>query len=58
MVLVAATPERSGGRRRQLAGGLSDVALGLLLGSLFPFAILAIGAPVVLLVRLLIEIAN
>lgn len=59
MVLVAAPPVVSGGRRRRwLTGVIGDVALALLLGSLFPFAILAIGAPVVLLVRLLLELAS
>lgn len=59
MVLVSAPPEvRGGRRRRRLTGILGDVALALLLGSLFPFAILAVGLPIVLVLRLLIEIVS
>lgn len=59
MVLVAPPLEVTGGRwRRRLAGGLGDIALALLLGALFPFVILAIGAPVALLLRGLVELVN
>ena len=59
MVLVPGPPEETGGRRwRRLAGILDDVGLVLLLGVLFPFAILAIGAPIALVVLALIEIVN
>jgi hypothetical protein len=56
MVLVPAPPEPAEPRWRALAGALGDAALVLLLGVLFPIAILAVGTPIALVVRALIEI--
>ena len=50
---------RAGGHARHTIGGLLDDAVMLLLVIwLFPVAILLIGMPVVLLVRVLLEIAK
>jgi hypothetical protein len=46
------------GREWQMLGWLEDAALLLLVGLAFPAAILAVGVPIALLVRLLIEIGR
>jgi hypothetical protein len=59
MVLVPAQPEDAGGRwRGKLAETLGDVGLVLLFVALLPFAILAVGTPIALLVLVLIEVVN
>ena len=58
MVLVAAPPEIAAGRWRQLIGVLGDAVTVLLLGAAFPFAILAVGTPIALVVLVLIKIAQ
>jgi hypothetical protein len=60
MVLVPAQPEVAGRRwrRSKLAETLGDVGLVLLFGALLPFAILAVGTPIALLVLVLIEVVN
>jgi hypothetical protein len=45
-------------RLRRIAGGLEKAALLLLVVLLLPLAILAIGAPVVLVVRVLLELGR
>jgi hypothetical protein len=46
------------GRGRQMLGWLEDAGLSLLLVLAFPVVILILGAPVALVVRLLIEIGR
>ena len=46
------------GRRRPMLGWLEDVGLSLLLVFAFPLVVLAVGAPVALVVRLVIEIGR
>ncbi len=46
------------GRGRMILGWLEDAGLLLLLVLMFPLFILAVGAPVALFVRLLLEIAR
>lgn len=59
MVLVPTPPEPPGGRWwHRLAGALGDVAVLLLFSVLFPFAILALGTPIALLVWVLIEVMD
>jgi hypothetical protein len=58
MVLVPAPPEIPAGRWRQLIGVLRDAVMVLLLGAAFPFAILAVGTPIALVVLALIKIAQ
>ena len=58
MVLVPAAPEVPAGRWRQLIGVFGDAVLVLLLGAAFPFAILAVGTPIALVVLVLIKIAQ
>ena len=55
-----ATPSAVGpdGRRRQMLGWLEDGVLLLVLGLAFPLAILVVGTPIALAVRLLIEIGR
>lgn len=57
---VAATPSGigAGGHGRQVLGWLEDAVLLLLVTLAFPLAILAVGAPIALAVRLLIEIGR
>lgn len=47
-----------GGARHTIGGLLEDAVMLLLLILLFPLAILLVGMPVALLVRLLLEIAQ
>ena len=58
MVLVPAPPEIPAGRWSQLMGMLRDAVMVLLLGAAFPFAILAVGTPIALVVLVLIKIAQ
>ena len=46
------------GRGRQMLGWLEDVGLLLLLALAFPLVVLAVGAPVAFVVRLLLEIVR
>ena len=46
------------GRGRQILGWLEDAGLSLLLVFAFPLVALAVGAPVALVVRLVIEIGR
>ena len=46
------------GRGRQVLGWLEDAGLLLLIALAFPFAVLVVGTPVALVVRLLIEISR
>jgi hypothetical protein len=46
------------GRGRQMRGWLEDAGLLLLFGLAFPLAILVVGTPIALVVRLLIEIGR
>jgi hypothetical protein len=57
---VGGPPERGDGRRplQKLLGLLDDALMLLLVIWLFPLVILLVGAPVALLVRLLIEITK
>jgi hypothetical protein len=57
---VGERAERGNARRRfhKLLGLLDDALMLLLVIGLFPLVILLVGAPVALLVRLLIEITN
>ena len=48
----------AGGRGWQVIGWLEDAGLLLLLALAFPLAILVVGTPVALLVRLLLEIVR
>jgi hypothetical protein len=54
----AATPIRPARRWRQMLGWLDDAVLLLVFGLAFPVAILVIGTPIALAVRLLIEIGR
>jgi hypothetical protein len=56
--IIAAAPPAVGptGRSRRMLGRLEDAGLLLLLALAFPLAVLVVGAPVALVVRLLIEI--
>ncbi len=58
--ITAAAPSAivASGRWRQMLGWLEDAGLLLLLALTFPLAVLVVGAPVVLVVRLLIEIGR
>jgi hypothetical protein len=58
--IMVASPSATvmSGRGRQLVGWLEDAGLLLLLALAFPLAILAVGAPVALAVRVLIEIGR
>jgi hypothetical protein len=60
VTVMPATPSaiRPAGRWRQLLGWLDDAVLLLVLGLAFPLAILAVGTPIALAVRLLIEIGR
>ena len=46
------------GRRRHVLGWLDDAGVLLLVVLAFPLVVLAVGTPVALIVRLLIEISN
>jgi hypothetical protein len=48
----------AGGRTRQMVGWLEDAGLLLLCALAFPLLVLIVGTPVVLVVRLLIEIGR
>ena len=54
----ASTAVVASGRGRQMLGWLEDAGLVLLLALAFPLVVLAVGAPVALVVRLLIEIGR
>jgi hypothetical protein len=58
--ITAAAPNAIGssGRGRQVLGWLEDAGLALLLVFACPLAVLAVGAPVALVVRLAIEIGR
>ena len=57
--LTAAAPSAiASGRGRQMLRWLEDAGLLLLLAVTFPLAVLVVGAPVVLVVRLLLEISR
>jgi hypothetical protein len=58
--MTAAAPKAmaAGRRGRQMLGWLEDAGLSLLLILAIPLAILVVGAPVALAVRLLIEIGR
>jgi hypothetical protein len=58
--ITAAAPNAFGasGRGRQILGWLEDAGLSLLLVFAFPLVVLAVGAPVALVVRLVIEIGR
>ena len=58
MVLVPAPPEIPAGHWRQLISVLGDAVLVLLLGAAFPFAILAVGTPIALVLLVLIKIVE
>jgi hypothetical protein len=58
MVLVPAPPQIPAGRWRQLTGVLGDAVIVLLLGVALPFAILAVGTPIALVVLVLIKIVE
>jgi hypothetical protein len=49
---------RPAGRRRRMLGWLEDAVLLLVLGLAFPLAILVVGTPIALAVRLLIELGR
>jgi hypothetical protein len=55
---AASTAIVASGRGRQVLGWLEDAGLVLLLALAFPLVILVVGAPVALVVRLLIEIGR
>jgi len=55
---AAPKPLAAGSRGRQVLGGLEDAGLSLLLALTFPLVVLVVGAPAVLVVRLLIEISR
>jgi len=58
--IIAAAPAAvvATGRSRRMPGWLEDAGLLLLLALAFPLAVLVVGAPVALVVRLLIEIGR
>jgi hypothetical protein len=58
--ITAAAPSAIGatGRGRQILGWLEDAGLALLLVFAFPLVVLAVGAPVALVVRLAIEVGR
>jgi hypothetical protein len=58
--IAAARPSaiRERGPARRMLGWLEEAALLLLLGLAFPLAILVVGSPIALVVRLLIEIGR
>jgi hypothetical protein len=55
-VTMTASAIRASGRARQVLGWLVDMGLLLLLALAFPLVVLVMGAPIALVVRLLIEI--
>jgi hypothetical protein len=55
---VIANETSLGGRGRQMLGWLADAGVLLLLVLAFPLVILVVGAPVALVVRLLVEISR
>jgi hypothetical protein len=59
-MIIAAAPAAvvATGRSRRILGWLEDAGLLLLLALAFPLIVLVVGAPVALLVRLLIEIGR
>jgi hypothetical protein len=58
LVLAPAPPALPNGRWHRLLGVLKDAVLVLLVGGAFPFAILAVGAPIALVLLVLIKIAE
>jgi hypothetical protein len=63
IVTTSVAPERrspigASGRERPILGWLEDAGLSLLLVFACPLAVLAVGAPMVLAVRLVIEIGR
>jgi hypothetical protein len=57
-IMAASSALVASGHRRQMLGWLEDVGLLLLLALAFPLVVLVVGAPVALVVRLLIEIGG
>jgi hypothetical protein len=59
-VTTVPTPSaiRPAGRGRRMLGWLDDAVLLLVLGLAFPLAILVVGTPIALAVRLLIELGR
>ena len=60
VTIVPATPSaiRPADRRRRMLGWLDDAVLLLVIGLAFPLAILVVGTPIALAVRLLIELGR